>query len=133
MITRRKLRRLGCLLLLIPWFFFILSPCFVIILATQGEIILSHSDLPNHHFRIWLLQEISARGVGITTSRRIEVSSPEPLACTIMDVRFLLWGGDAQKSGALPSHQCACYARLGDQWDLRLSGAEACRLAGETP
>lgn len=133
MITRRRLRRWGCLLLLIPWFLFVLSPCLVLTLAVQKEIILTHSDLPNHLFRVWLLQEINAQGLGITTSRRIEVSSPEPLACTILDVRFLLWGGNAQKAGAVPSHQCACYARFGDQWELRLSGVEACTLAGETP
>ncbi len=94
---RRRIGRVGCAILLIPWFALMLTPCLVLTLAFQREITLTHSDLPHHAFRVWLIQERDAQGLAVVTSRRVEITTPEPLACVVYDVRFFLWGGDAEK------------------------------------
>jgi hypothetical protein len=127
--NRRTLRRIGCGLLLIPWFLFLLTPCLVITLAVQQEITITYSDLPNHALRIWTLQERNARGVAIANAHRATLSDDS--ACVIINVRFFLWSGDAEAAGALPVHQCTCYARQGSIWSATVTGEEACALAGE--
>lgn len=131
--NRKRLRRIGCALLFIPWLVVLSSPCVIIALVAQHEIILTHSDLPDHAFRVWVLQERDARGLGIATARRVDPPNQDGLACTIIDVRFFLWEGDAEKAGALPSHQCACYRRAGSSWSPVSLGPEACTLAGDAP
>jgi hypothetical protein len=86
-------------------------------------------------FRVWVLQERNAQGLGIATSRRVDISGPvndiSNVACTIVDVRFLLWNGSAEESGALPSHQCGCYTRETSAWTPIALGPDACKIAGE--
>lgn len=129
--TAKRLRRIGCFLLLIPWFTLLLTPCFVITLLAQQEIRISWSDVPDDAFRVWLISEREARGLGLATARR--VSAGENAVCTVIDVNFIIWQGNAEKVGALPSHQCACYRRDPDRWFALSVGAEACQTAGEKP
>ncbi|MDW8299988.1 MAG: hypothetical protein RML95_11705 [Anaerolineae bacterium] len=133
---RKALRRLGCALLLIPWLVVMFSPCFVIALISQGEISITWSDVPEDAFRIWLLRDVPIGGVGIATSQRRTPAQPadgRQVVCTIIDVRFVVWQGNAERAGALPSRQCACYYKdQPDQaWRTLSVGDEACRLAGE--
>jgi hypothetical protein len=126
---RRGLRnRLGCALLLIPWFIFVMSPCAVLALAINREILISFSDLPGDAWRVWVLQEPNARGLGIATGRNVEVA--EGGRCAVVEIRFVLWGGDAEKSGAKPARECTCYARNNDRWRVLSVGAPACAAAG---
>jgi hypothetical protein len=105
----------------------LLTPCIVIPLISQGEIVLTHSDVPGHSTRIWLIQDARERGIAFWTSRRVDVqNSPNTTVCTVTDVRFVMWQG----SGS-PNHYCSCYARQNDRWSSAADGAEACKLAGE--
>lgn len=121
---KRTARRLGCALLLVLWFLLLLTPCLFIVLITQREIVLAHSNVPNDDFRVWLIQEADQRGLAVSNSRR--VSAPNNVVCTLTDVRFFLWKGKGD-----PNQYCSCYVRQSDSWSAVAEGAEACKLAGE--
>lgn len=130
---RKTLRRIGCGGLLAAWFVFLLTPCLVAVLAVQREIAITWSDVPDDAFRVWVVQERDAQGLALSSARRINPASAPDAACVVTDVRFVLWGGDAEKAGALPVHQCACYVRedSSSAWRSLSAGPEACALAGE--
>ncbi len=123
--TRRRLKRLGCGLLLVLWFLVLLTPCALIALATQGEIVLTHSDVPNDDLRIWLIQEAGQRGIAVSNARRVDAANAT--TCTLTDVRFLLWQG----TGGEAQHYCSCYAHQETGWSSVAEGDAACQLAGE--
>ncbi len=132
----KALRRLGCALLFITWLAVMFTPCFVIALLSQGEIVITWSDVPEDAFRIWLLRDVPISGIGIATSQRRTPPQPtdgRQTVCTLIDVRFVVWQGNAQRAGALPSRQCACYERSqpSQAWRTLSVGAEACQLMGE--
>jgi hypothetical protein len=128
----KLLRRIGCGALLIVWFFAMLTPCAVVVLATQGEIKFTYSDLPEDDLRIWTVSSTNTRGIAISNSRRMTPVQPISTAsfresmCQIIDINFLLWQGSADSS-----HQCYCYARDSEAWFMVVDGAQACQLAGE--
>src|SRR5258708_23267756 len=124
---RRLLRRLGCGVLLVLWFALLTLPCFAIALVFQKEIILTHSDIPNDEFRIWLIQDIRNRGVAVTNSRRVD--APNGVVCTVINGGFFMWQGTT----ANPPDYCACYSRPGQTGSALPAGSEACRIAGGTP
>ncbi len=111
-------------MLVVLWFLFLLTPCLFIVLMTQKEIVLTHSDVPNDDFRIWLIQEANQRGVAFSNSRR--VSAANNAICTLTDVRFIMWQGKGD-----PNHYCSCYIQQENNWVSVAEGAEACKLAGE--
>jgi hypothetical protein len=122
---RRLLRRLGCGILLVLWFTFLLTPCLMIKLAVDGEIVLTHSDIPNDDFRVWLIQDVRNRGIAVSNTRRVD--APSGAVCTLTDVGFFLWqgkGGDSQ-------HYCSCYSKVESAWSSVAEGDSACQLAGE--
>ncbi len=121
---RRRLGRIGCGVLVVAWFLFLLTPCLVVVLVTQKEIVLTHSDVPNDDFRIWLISEPSQRGIAVSNSRR--VSAANNAVCTLTDVRFIMWQGKGD-----PNHYCSCYTQQDSAWVSVAEGAEACKLAGE--
>src|SRR5258708_747333 len=92
---RRLLRRLGCGVLLVLWFALLTLPCFAIALVFQKEIILTHSDIPNDEFRIWLIQDIRNRGVAVTNSRRVD--APNGVVCTVINGGFFLLQGTSSE------------------------------------
>lgn len=124
--VKKLSRRLGCALFLMVWLVVILSPCPVFVLAIRGEIVLTHSDIPEDYFRIWSIQELQLRGLGISNARRVSI--PDGSVCTITDTHFILWKGQAPAA-----HQCSCYTRQGEAntWMSIAEGADACKLAGE--
>jgi hypothetical protein len=133
---RKAFRRLGCALLFIPWLALMFAPCFVIALIAQGEVRITWSDVPDDAFRIWLLQDVPIGGVGIATSQRYTPAQSEDgrqVACTISDVRFVIWQGNAERAGAFPSRQCACYYKdqSAQAWRTLSVGEEACKKATE--
>ncbi|MCC7449348.1 MAG: hypothetical protein IT324_18160 [Anaerolineae bacterium] len=107
--SSRVFKRLGCGVLLVLWFTLLLTPCLAIVLATQQEIVLTHSDIPNDDFRIWLVQDAKQRGVAISNSRRVDL--PDNRACTLISVSFLMWQGKGD-----PTSYCSCYQRQGGGW-----------------
>jgi hypothetical protein len=123
----KPLRRLGCGLLLLVWFLVMLTPCFVIVLATQREIVIQYSDIPQDELRIWTIQERDLRGIGIANSRRVTVTATTGDAtCTVIDIRFVLWQGQAESA-----RSCACYELRDGAWRETTIGDAACKLAGE--
>lgn len=130
---RKILRRIGCGALLVMWFLFLLAPCLVITLAIQREITITWSDAPDDALRVWVLQERDAQGLAISSAHRVNPAAAPGVACVVLDVRFILWAGDAERAGALPVHQCACYTRPDAEsvWAPHNLGPEACTLAGE--
>jgi hypothetical protein len=121
---KRKLRRAGCGALVVIWFILLLTPCLFVVLVTQREIVLTHSDIPNDDFRVWLIQEPRQRGIALSNSRR--VSAANDAVCTLIDVRFIMWQGQGD-----PIHYCSCYTRQETSWVSIAEGTEACKLAGE--
>ncbi len=119
----RRLRRVGCGVLVALWFLVLLTPCAGFILLVQHEVVWTHSDLPDDTFRVWLIQQIDQRGLGFASARRVDL--PNQTACTITDVRFVLWQGQ----GA-PNHYCACYTRQDNAWTSTATGTDACQIAG---
>ena len=97
------IRRAGCLILLVIWFIFVLSPCILITFAQQGEFTISQGDLPNQHIRLWLIMEIDQRGIGISRTSQHEINGDQ---CLQTDVSFALWEGEAESVT-----YCDCYTR----------------------
>src|SRR5215468_3258279 len=85
---RFSFRRLGCGLLLAGWFVFLLTPCLLIYLAFAGEIVFTHSDMPDDNLRIWTISSTISRGIAISNARRIDTANG--LACTLTDARFFV-------------------------------------------
>ncbi|HVO41955.1 MAG TPA: hypothetical protein VMT34_05005 [Aggregatilineales bacterium] len=120
----RSLRRVGCGLLLAGWFVFLLTPCLLVYLAANGEIVLTHSDVPDDQFRIWTISSTTTRGIAASNARRVDTA--DGLVCTLTDVSFLIWQG----KGSAPQHYCACYSPHNGQYQTALTGDDACKKAG---
>ena len=114
--------------MLVAWFALLTLPCFAIVLATQGEIILTHSDIPLDDFRVWLIQQPKERGIAISNSHRVSASDGSGAVCTVIDGTFILWQG---QSGDAP-HYCSCYQKESGNWSSVAEGDDACHLAGES-
>ena len=121
---RRVLRRIGCGVLIVLWFVILLLPCFAVVLATQHEIVLAHSDIPDDNFHVWLIQEARQRGIAISNSSRVDGANGA--ICTVTDGRFLMWQGQAD-----PWHYCSCYTHQDNNWSSIAEGDEACKMVGQ--
>jgi hypothetical protein len=60
------LRRAGCLAGLAVWFVILLAPCAFFLMATQEQITITLGAAPEQTLRIWLINEVKERGVGIS-------------------------------------------------------------------
>lgn len=116
------LRRLGCGVLLVFWFLILLLPCFLIVLATQGEIRVSLGDLPGQDARVWLVMEIDQRGIA-TSLPSVRSASGEADVCLQTAVNYLLWVGDGAEESV---HYCQCFAGADDNWTLVSSSEGDC-------
>lgn len=117
---RRPLRRFGCFLVLVLWCIILLSPCFLVVLATQQEILIQTGELPGQSLRIWLVNEPRQRGIGI--SRPSIYAEAENIICLQVDVNFLLWMGSEK-----PNTYCDCFSDPGNKnWELVSSNPEIC-------
>ena len=125
-------RRLGCWLLLVIWFAFLLTPCGLFYLAANGEIRLEHSQVPQAHAHprllLSLISENENRGLRIEYST-IAAGDSELSLCVETAVTFLLW----ESSGGNQDVQfCDCYQRedVDSAWRLGSTYGAACRAAG---
>src|SRR5258708_38104019 len=89
----KRLSRIGCGLAVVLWFMLLTLPCFAVVLATQGEIILTHSDIPFDDFRVWLIQQPRQRGIAISNSHRVSAVDGSNAVFTLLDARFILCEG----------------------------------------
>jgi len=120
---RGPLRRLGCAVALILWFMVLLTPCFLIVMATQGEIVVRLGDVPGQSFRIWLVNESRQRGLGISRPSII-ANENEYQRCLQTNVSFILWAGTAEGST-----YCECYTQPDNtgEWELTSNQQGACQ------
>ncbi len=101
---RSPLQRLGCGVLLVIWFAMLMLPCFLGILATQGQITISTGNAPGQELRIWLIMEPFERGLGISSaSARYDGDNR---FCLDTSVNYLMWAGNVE-----PSPYTECYER----------------------
>ncbi|HEX2622673.1 MAG TPA: hypothetical protein VHL11_21080 [Phototrophicaceae bacterium] len=112
------IRRAGCGCAVLLWALFLLIPGFLLVLATQGEVVVWHENSvpePALHplLQVKLLMEVETRGLNITTST--PVNKPDNLTCMQTEVRFVLWQGNGNNVS-----YCDCYQREGDKqpWTL---------------
>lgn len=107
-----RLRRWGCIAAVIVWFVILLTPCFCLTLASQGEISVRLGDIPGQSLRIWLLSESHERGIGISRPS-IVASSTAGQMCLQTDVSFVLWAGSQDATT-----YCECFAQSANStWD----------------
>lgn len=110
---RSRLRRIGCTIAVIIWFAILLTPCFCLALASQGEISLQLGDLPGQSLRIWVLNESKQRGLGISRPTVFSSEASDDV-CMQTDVSFVLWAGTAESSTF-----CECFAQsAGSAWEV---------------
>ncbi|NWG16625.1 MAG: hypothetical protein HXY41_08320 [Chloroflexi bacterium] len=109
-------RRLGCWVGLALWFVILLSPCALFLLATQGQITVSLGSAPEQTLRIWLINEIRERGIGISWAATF--ADGQDGLCVQTDTRFVLWAGRAENATF-----CACYTGGGAAGDWTPSRA----------
>ncbi len=118
---RSPLRRVGCTIALIIWFTLLLAPCFLIVMATQGELTISQGSLPGQQIRVWLIMEADERGLGVSST-----STQSLDANTIglqTNINFLLWSGQAD-----PLVYCETFTRVSesDPWTPTTTETAAC-------
>ena len=118
---RHPLKRPGCVFGLILWFVVLLTPCFMIILAVQGEISIQTGSVPEQRVRIWLIQEANQSGVGISTPKTF---AQNEAMCIQTNVTFMLWRGSSD-----PTQYCECYTQSGADWQIISTNPGIC--AGE--
>ncbi|MBK8028134.1 MAG: hypothetical protein IPK17_01225 [Chloroflexi bacterium] len=118
---RSPLRRLGCTIALIIWFTLLLAPCFLIVMATQGELTISQGNLPGQQIRLWLIMEADERGLGVssTSTQQLDLNT----IGLQTNINFLLWSGQAD---ALI--YCETFTRVSasDPWTPTTTETSAC-------
>ncbi|HEX2905760.1 MAG TPA: hypothetical protein VHO69_02790 [Phototrophicaceae bacterium] len=107
---RRIFRRIGCLAGLLLWALIMLLPCFLFFLATQEQITISLGDAPQQTARIWLVNEIRQRGLGLSWAS-VKPGTSDRTVCVQTETRFMLWVG----TGPAATH-CECYTRVNAAW-----------------
>ena len=116
-LMRRILRIAGVLVFLI----FLITPCFFITLATQGEIVIGLGSVPGQEMRIWLVMDADQRGIGYSTPSVIAQS--DQAVCVQTNVSYALWEGEADAAVF-----CDCYARAdaNSAWELTSTNTNVC-------
>jgi len=103
-----RLRRLGCFLALLIWFVLLLLPCFAIFLISQGEVNIQTGDLPGQTLRVWIIEGVRERGIGISSPQVLD-AGVQNRSCLITSTHFLLWMGESE-----PTQVCECYDKQSD-------------------
>ncbi len=121
--SRKRLRRIGCGLLIVLWFaFLIIVPCGAAVLLTQNEIVITRSSVPDNVLRVWMVQDAEQRGVGLSNGYTIREDGN--MLCTATDTQFFLWKGKAN-----PNHNCTCYTKQDENYTITSDGDAACQAA----
>jgi hypothetical protein len=109
---RSFLSRLGCGFLLVIWFVVLMTPCALLYIASNGEIRIGHTDIPDAHehprLSIEVVTEVDSRGFRIVNSSVVDNMPDDNALCVQTNVRFLLWrtSEDSQDTS-----YCDCYER----------------------
>jgi len=95
--------------MLLLWLGVMLTPCFAITLATQGELEWKRSE--GNLDRVWLIQTENQRGLGYYSERvERDQRASGGAVCVRSNARFFLWEGATDGQDA---EFCACYAADG--------------------
>ena len=127
--ARHPLRRPGCVIALIFWFLFLLTPCGLLYMARVGEFtIASGADMPDAEIhpalKVELIMQRDSRGLLIT--RSIQQRAGDDETCVQTSVNYILWQGEGDST-----QYCECYQRDTDpmSWTLSASGPGTCDAA----
>lgn len=115
---KRRLRRLLYLLFFLLWLLLMALPLLGVILAVRQQIEIG--DVPGNQLRLFLLQEVEVRGVGVEWTRPAQGTS----GCVQTTLTYLLWRGKGENA-----RYCRCYDGTGN---LRDSYPGSCRLTERT-
>jgi hypothetical protein len=127
--AKRWLRRSGCLILFLVWLALMAFPCTLVTLLVNRELTYQRSDLPDHHLRLFLLQQPDERGFGLERGSIKSGSEEEGQYCIVTTVNYLLWEGEGKDI-----HYCNCYEKIGEEWSPTLVGGdEYCQALPTTP
>ena len=118
---RSRLGRWGCRLAVVVWFLILLTPCFCLAFASQGELSVRLGDIPGQSLRVWLLSESRQRGFGISRPS-VVASSVVGQVCLQTDVSFILWTGSEDATT-----YCECFAQSANStWDVVSNNQGSC-------
>lgn len=126
---RSLLSRLGCGFLLVIWFVVLLTPCALLYLASNGEIRIWHTDIPDPYehprLSIELVTEVDSRGLRVLNSSVVDAISDDDALCVQTNVRFLLWQTDEDNQDV---SFCDCYVRANADadWTLNQTLIDSC-------
>ena len=89
----KGLKKVGCAILLVGWFSFLLLPCALFALARDGQIVFSRSNLPGDDLiRIQLLSDTNYTGISMSTSRISRSEDGSTCLCVANGaISFLAW------------------------------------------
>ncbi len=116
------MRRTGCFIGLIIWFVLLLTPCFCLVMASQGEITINLGDVPGQSLRIWMVNEARSRGVAIARPTVYVIGNGDSI-CLQTDVSFVLWMGQGDAI-----HYCDCYLWGDNDWTLTSTASGDCSI-----
>jgi hypothetical protein len=117
---KRALRRFGCGLAIAIWLVVMLLPCLLVTLLVQKEIVIKRGDIPEHEYRLFLLENQDERGFGLSRGSIASGGEGEQNACILTRVNYFLWEGEAENK-----IYCDCYEKTGDDWSAVLIGGDA--------
>jgi hypothetical protein len=120
--VRQFANRAGCCLIFVLWLGVMAIPIFFVVMLVQKEVVISRSDLPEHEFRIFLLEEPRQRGFGLEQGDIVSGGEEEGLYCVKTHVDYFLWEGEGEDVA-----YCECFEKLGDTWAQTLLGDENCQ------
>jgi hypothetical protein len=118
----RKIRyRTACPLMLLIWIPVLICPCFFVTLLVEKEITFKRSDVPEHEYRIFFMDNPDTRGFGLSRGRVESGGVDEESVCIVTSVDYLMWVGESE-----PVRYCSCYEETGEEWVQTLYGDENC-------
>ncbi len=83
------------LLVLLVWLALMLLPALAFVLARNGQVQVGDSD--GRHWRLFLVQDADAEGLGLEVARPVAPSLDAPGAtCLRTNVGYWLWTGEGQ-------------------------------------
>jgi hypothetical protein len=117
----RWLRRGLLLLIILVWLVIMISPALAFVLARNGQLQIGPTD--GRHWRLFLLSDAEAEGLGLERSRPVAspLEAPPSVRCTQTSVDYWMWTGIGFNTEYC---QCADTA-TGNMTDYT---APACRL-----
>ncbi|MFO7664156.1 MAG: hypothetical protein R6X18_16390 [Chloroflexota bacterium] len=93
---KRWVRRVVIFILVLFWLGIMLVPTFAFVLARNGQIQVGDSN--HRHWRVFLLQEAQAEGLGLERARTVAVPDNAPVTarCLKTTINYWMWSGSGE-------------------------------------